>query len=70
MGCMGLMWTPNILYDLLGGRYLMWVLSANVIELLICSCSMVLFFCLRGLPWAQSDSVASHLDISSCRPVY
>jgi hypothetical protein len=37
---MGLMWTPSILYDLFGGRYLMWVPSANVIEL-ICSCSMV-----------------------------
>ena len=29
---MGLMWTPSILYDLLGGRYLIWVSSANVIE--------------------------------------
>ena len=36
----GLMWTPSILYDLFGGRYFMWVPSANVIEL-ICSCRMV-----------------------------
>ena len=37
---MGMMWTPSILYDLFGGRYLMWVPSANAMEL-ICSCSMV-----------------------------
>ena len=37
---MGLMWTPSILYDLFGSRYLMWVPFANEIEL-ICSCSMV-----------------------------
>jgi len=36
----GSMWTPIILYDLFGGRYLMCVPSANVVEL-ICSCSMV-----------------------------
>ena len=29
---MGLMWTPSILYDLFGGRYLMWVPSMNVME--------------------------------------
>jgi len=46
---MGLMWTPRILYDLFGGRYLMWVTYANVIEL-ICSCSVVWFFWLRGSP--------------------
>ena len=37
---MGLMWTPSILYDLFGGRYLIWVPSANMIEM-ICSCNMV-----------------------------
>jgi hypothetical protein len=31
---MGLMWTPSILYDLFGGRYLMWVPSVNVIDLI------------------------------------
>ena len=41
----------------------------KVIEL-ICSCNMVWFLWLRGLPWAQSDPVASHLDVSSCKPVY
>ena len=45
----GLMWTPSILYDLLGGRYLMCVPSVNVIEF-ICSCSMVWFLWLRGFP--------------------
>ena len=33
---MRLMWTPSVLLDLFGGKYLMWVPSANVIEL-ICS---------------------------------
>ena len=34
---MGLMWTPtSILYDLFGGRYLIWVPYVNVIEF-ICS---------------------------------
>ena len=59
---------PSILYDLLGGRYLLRVSSANVIEL-ICSCSMVWFLWLRGLPWTQSDPVASHLDVFNCSPV-
>ncbi len=36
----GLMLTPSILYDLFGGRYLIWVPSTNVMEL-ICSCNMV-----------------------------
>ena len=62
---MGLMWTPSILYDLCGERYLIWVPSMNVIEL-ICSCSMVWFLWLRGFPWAHSDPVASHLEVSWC----
>jgi hypothetical protein len=66
---MGLMWTPSILYDLFGGRYFMWVPSTNVIEL-ICSCSVVWFLWLRGLPSPQSDPVASHFEISSWSPVY
>ena len=61
---MGLMWTPIILYDLFGGRYLMWVPSVNEIKW-ICSCSMVRFLWLRGLPCPQSDPVASHFDVSS-----
>ena len=40
---MGLMWTPSILYDLFGGRYLIWVPFVNVVEF-ICSCIMV-YFC-------------------------
>jgi hypothetical protein len=66
---MGLMWTPSILYGLFGGRYLMCVPSANVIEL-ICSCSVVWFLWLRGLPSPQSDPVASHFEVSSWSPVY
>ncbi len=38
---MGLMWTPSILYDLFGDRYLIWVPSANVMELIF-SCNMIL----------------------------
>ena len=37
---MGLICIPSILYDLFGGRYLMWNQSANVMEL-ICSCSTI-----------------------------
>jgi hypothetical protein len=61
---MGLILTPGILYDLFGGRYLMLVPSANVIEM-NCSCRMVSFLWLRGLPSPQSDPVASHLEVSS-----
>ncbi len=61
---MGVIWTPNILYDLFGGRYLMCVPYANVIEF-ICSCSVVWFLWLRGLPSPQSDPVASLLEVSS-----
>jgi hypothetical protein len=46
---MGLMCTLSISYDLFGGRYFMWVPYTNVIEL-ICSCSVVCFLWLRGLP--------------------
>ena len=46
---MGLMWTPSIFYDSFGGIYLIWVPSMNVMEL-ICPCSMVWFFLLRGFP--------------------
>ena len=66
---MGLMWTPSILYDLFGGRYLMWIPYVNVIEL-ICSCSVVRFLWLRGLPWPQSDPVASHLEASRLSLLY
>ncbi len=66
---MGFMWIPSILYDLLGGRYLMWVPSVNMMEL-ICSCRMCWFLLLRGLPSPQSDPVASHLEVSSLSPVY
>ena len=45
----GLMWTPSILHDLFGGRYLIWVPPMNVMEL-ICSCSMVWLLWLRGFP--------------------
>ena len=65
----GLTWTPSILYYLFGGRYFMWVPSANVIEL-ICSCSVVWVLWLRGLPSPDSDPVASHVDVSSLSPVY
>jgi len=61
---MGLMWTPSILHDLFGGRYFMWVPSANVIEF-ICTCSVVWVLWLRRLPSPQSDPVASHFEVSS-----
>jgi hypothetical protein len=66
---MGLMWTHSNLYDLFGGRYLMCVPSANVMEF-ICFCSVVWFLWLRGLPSPQSDLVALHLEVSSWSPVY
>ncbi len=66
---MGLMWTPSILNDLFVGRYLMWVPSANVTEL-ICSCSVVCFLWLRGVPNPQSDQVTSHFEVSVWSLVY
>jgi hypothetical protein len=66
---MGFMWTPSILYDLFGGRYLMWEPSENVIEL-ICSCRMERVLLLIGLPCAQSAPVASQFEVSSWIFVY
>ncbi len=64
-----LMWTPSILYDLFGGRYLIRDPSRNVMEW-IWACNISCFLCVRGLPRAHSAPVASHLVVSSCRPVY
>jgi hypothetical protein len=36
----------------------------------ICSCSVVWFLCVRGLPRAERAPVASHLVISSWSMVY
>ncbi len=64
-----LMWTPSILYDLFGGRYLIWVPSRNLMEC-IWACNIPWFVCVRGFSRAQSALVASHLVVLSCRPVY
>ena len=64
-----LMWTPSILYDLFGGRYLILVPSKNFMEV-IWACNMSRLLCVRRLPRAQSASVASHLVVSSWSPVY
>jgi hypothetical protein len=65
----GLMCTPNILYDLFGGRYVMWDPSRKDI-VLICSWRDAWFFGVSGFPRAQSTPVASHFVVSSWRPVY
>jgi hypothetical protein len=64
-----LMCTPNILYDLLGGRYLIREPSGNVI-VLICSCSVVRCLLLIGFPRAHRAPVTLHLVVSSFRPVH
>ncbi len=45
----GLMCTPSLLYDLLGGRYAMWDPAKNEI-VLICCCSIFWFLVASGLP--------------------
>ena len=47
----------------------MCVPPSNVIEF-ICSCRVVWFLWLRGLPSPRSDPVASHLEVYSWSPVY
>ena len=47
---MGLICTPNILYDLLGGRYLMFVPSSNLI-VLICFVNRLVLVVLIGFPY-------------------
>ena len=64
-----LMWTPSILYDLFGGRYLIRVPSRNLMDV-IWACNVSRLLCVSGLPRAQSAPVASHLVVSSWRPVY
>ncbi len=64
-----LMCTPSILYYFLGGRYFIIVPSGNVM-VWICSCRVFWFLLLSGLPRAHRAPVASHLLVSSCRPVY
>jgi hypothetical protein len=66
---MEFMWTPSILYDLFGGRYLIWEPSEHMIES-ICYCRMEKVLWLRGLPCAQRAPVASHFEVSSWSPVY
>ena len=46
----GLIWTPNILYDLFGGRYLIFVPSSNLI-VLIWFVNRLMFALLIGLPY-------------------
>jgi len=66
---MGLICTPNILYDLLGGRYLMFAPSSNLIVLLWLV-SMLLLALLNVFPYPQRAPVASHLEVFSSRHVY
>ena len=66
---MGLIRTPNRLYDLLGGRYLMFVPSSNLI-VRIWFVSRLVLALLIGFAYLQRASVASHLQVSSSRPGY
>ena len=64
MSSIMLMWTPSILYDLLGGRYLMGEPSGNV-RVLICSWTGFFLLVVNGLPEAVWAPDASHLLVSS-----
>ena len=66
---MGLISTPNILYDLFGGSYLMFVPSSNLI-VLIWFVSRLMIALLIGLPYLHKAPVTSHLEVSSSSPVY
>ena len=66
---MGCICTPSILYDLLGGRYLMFVPSSNSI-VLIWFVNRLMFALLIGFPYPHRAPVALHLEVSSSSPVY
>ena len=66
---MGLICTPSILYDLFGGRYLIFVPSSNFI-VLIWLIRRLMFVLLIGLPYPHKAPVASHFEVSSSSPVY
>ena len=58
------MWTPNILYDLSGGMYLMCEPCEKAM-VLICFWSVDWLLVVSGLPEAHRAPVASHLLVSS-----
>jgi len=58
------MGTPSILYDLLGGRYLMCEPSGKPM-VLICSWNVYWLLVVSGLPEANREPLASHLLVSS-----
>ncbi len=60
---------PKHFIRFVGGRYLICVPSRNLM-VFIWACSISWFLCVRGLPSAHSTPVASHLVVSSWRPVY
>ena len=66
---MGLICTISILYDLFGGRHLIFVPVSNLI-VLIWFVNWLMFALLIGFPYPYRAPVASHLDISSYSPVY
>ncbi len=66
---MGLICTPSILYDLFGGRYLIFVPTSNLI-VMIWLINRVMFVLLIGLPYPHKAPVASHFEVSSSSPVY
>ena len=66
---MGLICIPNILDDLLGGRYLMFVPSSNLIVRIWFVNRLVLAL-LIGSPLPQRAPVDSHLEVFSSRHVY
>jgi hypothetical protein len=66
---MGLICTPNIFYDLLGGRYLIFVPYSNLI-VLIWFVNGLMLALIIGFPYLQRAPVAWHLEVSSSSPVY
>ena len=66
---MGLICTPSILYDLFGGRFLIFVPSSNLI-VFIWVVNRLMFALLIGFPYPHRAPVTSHLEISIYSPVY
>ena len=66
---MGLIFTPRILYDLFGVRYLIFVPFSNLIVLIWFS-NRFMFALLIGLPYHHKAPVASHFEVSSYSLVY
>jgi hypothetical protein len=67
---MGLICTPSILYDLFGGRYLVFEVPSSNLIVFIWFINRFMFALLIGLPYPHKTPVASHFEVYRYSHVY